>query len=309
MNSLILGMRAPQPETLEEFYRRIPATEEVISSLRSGKELGHFNVYRRDELMCRTYSPYNRRDFYKISMVVGGGVLHYASKSIEINQTALLFSNPHIPYSWEAASVEQTGYFCLFTDAFISSKYENLADSPLFKIGGDPVFFINETQQAFISGLFENMLTEIESDYLYKYDLLRNYVHLIIHEALKLKPAQTYFKHTNASSRIASLFIELLERQFPIDSPEHVFTLKTAHDFASRLSVHVNHLNRAVKEITGKTTTEHISERVVKEAKALLKHTDWTIAEIAYSLGFEYPSYFNNFFKKQTALTPKNFRD
>lgn len=70
----------------------------------------------------------------------------------------------------------------------------------------------------------------------------------------------------------------------------------------------MNHLNRAVKEVTGKTTTEHISDRVVKEAKALLKHTDWSVSQIAYSLGYEYPNYFNNFFKKQTGVTPRALR-
>jgi len=75
-----------------------------------------------------------------------------------------------------------------------------------------------------------------------------------------------------------------------------------------RLSVHVNHLNRAVKEVTGKTTTAHIGDRIINEAKALLKHTDWNISEIAYGLGFEYPAYFNNFFKKQTQTNPTAFR-
>ena len=71
------------------------------------------------------------------------------------------------------------------------------------------------------------------------------------------------------------------------------------------LNVHANHLNRAVKEVTGKPTTTHISERIISEAKALLQHTDWNIAEIAYALGFEYPTYFNNFFKKITGTNPK----
>jgi len=73
--------------------------------------------------------------------------------------------------------------------------------------------------------------------------------------------------------------------------------------------VHVNHLNRAVKETTGKNTSELIAGRVVNEAKALLKHTDNTVAEVAYSLGFEHPSNFIIFFKKQTGLTPKALRD
>jgi AraC-like DNA-binding protein len=70
----------------------------------------------------------------------------------------------------------------------------------------------------------------------------------------------------------------------------------------------VNYLNRAVKEVTGKPTSAHIAERVVSEAKALLLHTDWNIADIAYSLGFEYPTYFNNYFKRVTGTTPTSFR-
>ena len=52
----------------------------------------------------------------------------------------------------------------------------------------------------------------------------------------------------------------------------------------------------------------HISERIVAEAKALLKHTDWNISEIAYALGFDYPTYFNNFFKEHSGATPSSYR-
>ncbi len=105
------------------------------------------------------------------------------------------------------------------------------------------------------------------------------------------------------------MFLELLERQFPIESPDKPLTLRTAQDYALRLSVHVNHLNRAVKEVTGRPTTAHIADRVVSEAKALLQHTDWNIADIAYGLGYDYPTYFNNFFKKMTGSNPLKFRN
>lgn len=292
-------------ESLKEFYARNPPIHHKALDTAQG----HFNVYSRSDY-CSRVVPYNRRDFYKVSLIIGTGTLYYADKGIEIDRPALLFSNPLIPYSWEARSLQQEGYFCLFTEDFfmVDGRLTSLQELPMFKPGGSPVFFINEAQVAFISGLFIKMLHEIQSEYVYKYDLLRNYASLILHEAIKMQPADSYFKHHNASSRITSLFIELLERQFPIDSPRHVLTLKTPTDFASRLSVHVNHLNRSIKEITGRTTTEHIAERIIKEAKALLLHTDWNVSEIAYSLGFEYPSYFNNFFRKQTSQTPSSFR-
>jgi len=72
--------------------------------------------------------------------------------------------------------------------------------------------------------------------------------------------------------------------------------------------VHVNHLNKVLKETTGKTTTEIISGRVLQEAKILLKQTDWNISEIAWSLGFEQLSNFSNFFRKHTSQAPNGFR-
>ena len=72
--------------------------------------------------------------------------------------------------------------------------------------------------------------------------------------------------------------------------------------------MHVNHLNAMMKEVTGKPTTAHINERLVTEAQLLLAHTAWGVSEIAYSLGFEYPTYFQNFFKKHTGTTSLTFR-
>jgi AraC family transcriptional regulator, transcriptional activator of pobA len=123
-----------------------------------------------------------------------------------------------------------------------------------------------------------------------------------------MQPSQNYSQQKNAAVRITSVFLELLERQFPIESVQRPLQFKTAQDFARQLSVLVNYLNSAVKEITGKTTTSHISDRIVTEARALLQHTDWNIADIAYVLGFEYPTYFNNFFKKKTGYIPKSER-
>lgn len=108
--------------------------------------------------------------------------------------------------------------------------------------------------------------------------------------------------------RVVSLFIELLERQFPIESWEQRLQLKTAKDYADRLAVHVNYLNKRLKESTGKTTTEFISDRIIQEAKILLKQTKWNVSEISYALGFEEIAHFSNFFKRKTTFTPLEFR-
>ena len=85
--------------------------------------------------------------------------------------------------------------------------------------------------------------------------------------------------------------------------------LRSAADYALHLNIHVNHLNRAVGETTGKTTTQIIAERVLQEAKVLLKHTSWSISEIAYALGYSEVTHFSNFFKKHIQISPLQFRN
>lgn len=252
---------------------------------------------------------YNRKDFYKICIITGHNIIQYADKGFDVSGTTLFFGNPLIPYSWENMT-QQTGYTCLFSEAFLKGhdRSDSLQESPLFKLGGNPIFSIKEQHRVFIEQLFQRMLDEQNTEYQYRDDLIRNYINLIIHEALKMQPAETFVKHKDASTRIAIQFLDMLEKQFPIEHADHPLELKTAQGFADKLAVHVNHLNRTVKQVTGKSTTIHISERIITEAKALLQHTDWPVAQIAYALGYEYPTYFNNFFKKMTGSSPTSYR-
>lgn len=156
--------------------------------------------------------------------------------------------------------------------------------------------------------IFETMIAKEATDYVYKDDLMRTYIQLIIHEALQLCPADHFTQYNNATLRVATRFMEMLERQFPVENLHTPLSLKTAQDYVSHLHIHVNYLNRAVKEMTGKSTTTLISERITAEAISLLRYTDWSINEIAYALGFEYPNYFSLHFKKATGHTPSSYR-
>jgi AraC family transcriptional activator of pobA len=253
---------------------------------------------------------HGRRDFYKMGLITGNMTIYYGDKLLEINDTVLFFVNPNIPHSVVRNSKKRKGYACLFTEAFIASRErtEILQNSPLFRSDGTPIIRLNREQAAFMTGLFQKMLSVHSSNYYHKDELLKNCIALIIHEALRIQPPQNGPQHKNAATRIAWLFIELLERQFPIDNTEQPLRLRTAQDFAGSLSVHTNYLNRSVKDVTGKSTSVHIAERIAAEAKALLLYTDWSVADIAYSLGFKYPTYFNSYFKRVTGITPRSLR-
>ena len=252
---------------------------------------------------------YGRRDFYKIVLATGHFNICYGDQTFHIDDTFLFFGNPHIAYSNEHLSPEQQGFACAFTEEFIGNREraDSLLNAPIFRFEGTPVVPLDMEQATFIRGLFQRMMAVYSGDYAQKAEMLRSCVDLIIHEALRIQP-QKGQKQKNAATRITYLFLELLEKQFPIETAADPLRLRTAQDFAENLAVHVNYLNRSVKEVTGKPISVHIAERISAEARALLQHTNWSVADIAYGLGFEYPSYFNNYFKRVAGMAPNAYR-
>lgn len=294
-------------ETIEEFYRR--KFDWIPDNLR--KEIGHFNIFKLEPFVNGKLQPvpYKRRDFYKIMLVIGNSHVHYADKVFEVQKQALSFSNPQIPYKWEHLDTIRSGVYCIFNQYFFH-QFGNLSQYSVFQPDGTHIFELTDEQVNEVNGLFQRMFEEINSEYMHKYDVLRTLVFELIHFALKMQPdTKTDKQPLNAAKRISALFLELLERQFPIDDSHQQVCLRSASDYAKQLNVHVNHLNRAIKNTTGKTTSHIIAERVLQEAKILLKHSAWPVSEIAYSLGFNEITHFNNFFKKHLQISPLRFRN
>ena len=294
-------------ESLEEFYTHKFKTPPEIRNM----EIGLFDVFNIEDNIRLNYETplYVRRDFYKIMLFEGENIFHFGDESIPVSGKTLLFFNPDTPYTYELLKPNTTGYFCVFKDDFFRENFRiNLTDLPLFKPNSKPIYQLSDDLLAEIRSVFLKIQQEIAGDYKYKYELIRSYVSEIIFSALKLSPHNVKPKFTNANTRITAVFMELINRQFPIESTSQKFLYRNPSDFADQLAIHVNHLNRALKKTTGKTTTEHISERLLSEAKALLKHTDWNMAEISHVLGYEDQSHFNIFFKKKTQYSPSEFR-
>jgi AraC family transcriptional activator of pobA len=291
---------------LQTFYKNIPSQ----SSEPVKNEIGHFNIFKIEDILLpkSKQASYSRRSFYKVSLITGHNKLHYADKCIEITASALVFTNPTIPYKWERISEKQTGYFCIFTEPFFN-RFENIKDYPVFQFIDAAIIPLAAHEVPEYNELFLKMFNELQSDYIYKYDLLRNLLMEIVHSAQKRQPVPgSMLTGSNASERITTLFAELLERQFPIELNYQVLKLNSPSAFARQLNLHVNHLNKALKEITGKTTSQLINERILQEARILLRSTNWTINEIAWSLGFQEPNHFSAFFKSKAKVSPNKFR-
>jgi AraC family transcriptional activator of pobA len=270
-----------------------------------------FNAYSIEERLKSgiVYPAYVRRDFYKIMLFRGAATLHFGDQSIALNNDTLLFFNPRVPYKFDNFREDISGYACVFKDEFFRENLRlKLDEIPLFMPDARPVFALHAEELKETGALFEKIVQELNGTYVYKFELIRSYISELIYYAMKLAPFKNTLKESNATARVTAVFLELLERQFPVDLFSGRVLLRTPKDFADKLSIHVNYLNRAVKTETGKTTTDHIFEKLTGEAKAMLKHTSLNIAEISYALGFEDQAHFNNFFRKRVKTSPSGFR-
>jgi AraC-like DNA-binding protein len=295
-------------ESIQAFYEErfhwIP--NEIKNSL------GHFNVFQLQYPIIGKGAKdleYGRREWYNIVLVAGGGIYQSSGKEYKVKNHAIAFSNPHTPFGWQERNKISKGYYCLFNEQFLN-KYKKIIEFPMFKANALHLFELSAKDAKVIELLFKRMFVELSSNYLYKYDIIRLLIEDIVHITMKSANFDVHEHDTqSASKRITLQFLELLERQFPIESANQELKLTSASDFANKLNVHVNHLNKSVKENTEKSTTALIKERILQEAQTLIHYTDWNIAEIAFALGFKETTHFNNFFKKSTKLTPSQYRN
>jgi AraC family transcriptional activator of pobA len=296
-------------ESLQQYYERwglsVPA--EVLQGA-DGK--GHFNIRAINGGTQKT--PFNRRDYYKIcicNLGRGDGMLIYNDQEIPLDQTCLIFTHPSVPTSIEVRDGAINRFHCLFNKPFIEGHLPPDVQyaSALFNPALHPVIVLSKKDADRLIPLFAEMQSLRESDYPFKWDMIRNILQLLVHEGIRLQQGPIA-PPSMVRDRLVNVFLTTLNQQFPVDSPENSLKLLTPAHFAEQLHVHVNHLNSVVKKHTGKTTRAIIQERVITEARALLRNTNWNIAEIAYALGFEYPSHFNKYFKHFTTETPMEFR-
>jgi AraC family transcriptional activator of pobA len=292
----------PPNESLREFY------DAYLQSYALGG-LQSCLVFTKSSAAVLPFLPYNRRDFYQISLYTGGTTeLRYAGHTLQVKSPALLLNSPLAPYACHQLTPLQ-GYSCLFTADFLAgpTPLALWQETPLFQLGTVPVYALSTEQLTFFMALFEQLHTKANSAYRHRLDLLRTYLHLLLHEVLQLQPPPPLVGAT-AARRLTAAFLQLLEQQFPVSSPTRPLALHTAEAVAAQLGVHINYLSRVLREVTGKPTSAHLAARIAQEARMLLRHSDWPIADIAEGLGFTDPTYFHHFFRKHVGTAPATFR-
>lgn len=269
-------------------------------------------VFNREQHECRNYLSPNRREFYKILLVTKGiGVFTTGLSTFYIDEPTILFIHPNDIISWRNMTPGDVGgYYILFRKNFVnnhSSLKSAIEKYGLFTDKEKKALTLDTAKAAILNGLFERMKEEELASATYNEDAIQAYLQLMLVESTRsakfAQPDQVNeeFKHIHD-------FFNLLEQETSKINFDNPIKLKTAKEFASNLAIHPNHLNALLKKHTGENVSTHIKNRLLEETKVLLLQTDWTLQDIAFSIGFAEQPNFNQFFKKNTGYTPNEFR-
>ncbi|UBM60826.1 helix-turn-helix domain-containing protein [Marinilongibacter aquaticus] len=120
-----------------------------------------------------------------------------------------------------------------------------------------------------------------------------------------------YERQFEARSKIYNKVVADFYQQLDalLDSENGLPELPSVTYFAEKANLSTNYFGDLIKHFTGTSPIDHIHEGIIQSAKNKLRRTNLSVSEIAYSLGFGYPTYFTRFFRRKTGISPKVFRN
>ncbi len=246
--------------------------------------------------------------FYSIFWLQHGQAVH-ATDFVEyvIEKDTILFVPPGLKHRM-ILDPTAGGFSILFNEEFVRYNQKNYTPLKEYELFNNPEFKsmvkVEGADKDELNQVIELMIREVECPDTYTTDVVLNLLHLFLLKAIRLfetqyQPLQAQDNESDNFSIIR--FKELIE--------ENYIKEKSVSVYADQLNMSPACLNEVSKKTAGITAGEMIRNRVIDEAKQKLYATDLSGKEIAYSLGFDDPSYFSRFFKKYTGLTLKAFRD
>lgn len=237
--------------------------------------------------------------FYQLVWVNDGVAKHRVDfQYIPVKKNEILVISPGQICEFDTSSI-YTGKMILFTDSFFSvSELDTifLYTSQIFSlVKQNSVIQICPT-------LMENLITLLEEEMKNTADrfqsgISQSILRIILFEAeRKLNTIRT----DNIPS-VAREFFYAVEKSFK--------TNKKLEYYTDLLSIGEKTLSKEIKQLTGETPKMYIDRRVILEAKRLLSYSNLSVKEIGFSLGYDEPANFNNFFRKHVQQTPIQFRN
>ena len=220
-----------------------------------------------------------------------------------INDNVFFYARPGQVFTMDIDE-EAKGYAISFVKEYIELTDIRLAglfhNSFFNRFNSIPIVHISGDEIALMVFFADKMIQEYNNMLHLRSDILNGYLRIfMIYLCRQLKQdGQDIYR--SRKSDLVKLFFTQLEK--------HYASKKMVKEYAEILAVSPNHLNGVVKELSGRTASHHIQQRVVLEAKRRVLHEGYSLKETAYDLGFWNPAHFSKYFKNCCGINFTDFK-
>lgn len=242
-------------------------------------------------------------EFFQLFFLRGRATVMQDFEEFAVEGTTLVFLTPGQVHTVSPGQ-GMSGTTISFSQAFFDHQAQPpsvLYGLPYFyPVDVKPWLTVPDAEVARLVDLFEVVQREFDQAQSGAAEVIRSLLHILMVWVNRVYEQVHPVREVSRAAQMARAFHLAVEQKFR--------ELHAVSAYAKLLSVSANHLNDTVHEQTGRSAGDIIRQRRVLDAKRLLCHSGYSVAEIGYQLGFRDPSYFSRFFRRYAGLAPEDFR-
>jgi AraC family transcriptional regulator, transcriptional activator of pobA len=248
--------------------------------------------------------PHQHAHLFQVFLIESGEVqFFFEGKTLIFNEPCVISIPENTPHGFEfSADIE--GKVLTLSQSFIETLFES-SPNVILELNTTRILRgVSEHRRFQIIGrIVHRLYDELREEFPEKKLALQSYFSLLLTEIFRLSLEKSERTSTpdNRNAKYYQAFQQSIKQSF---SPQ-----KTIQDYARELKITPVHLNRVCQVVAQKSALQVAQEYLIIEAEKYLKHTDYSVSEIAYRLNFTDPAYFSRLFKKQMGVSPKVFRE
>lgn len=255
-----------------------------------------FSLYESEPFRTETYAIAFLR---KGTFVVRGGL-----ERSELAAPCVFALGPHVIRQFERGNEEPLLEIVFFTGRFFVSDLSDVFFLSKFRFfeQNQPCFsLLDDHQEKKFIALYEQIHTILSEKHSHESQLIKSFINILIHEFDSILGGKTaMISEDHTTPPLITNFKSLLMRDFK----DH----RTVGYYAGKLNVTAKYLSESLKEKTGRSASQWINEAIILEAKVLLQHSAYSVAQVSEQLNFSDQSVFGKFFKANTNMSPAAYK-
>ena len=283
-------------------FAGLPKPEHPLVSVVRFEDIRSVVVEKPKSIINNFYSIALKRNF--------NGKLKYGQQQYDFDEGIMVFISPGQVITVELDEpLNHSGWLLLIHPDFLwnTPLAKTIRQYDFFGYSVAEALFLSQKEETTIT----NIMLTIEQEYQANIDRFSQSIILSQIETL-LNYAERFYNRQFITRKISNhQILNRLEAVLAFYFSDDELTKKglpTVGYIAQELNLSPVYLTGLLNVLTGKSTQQHIHDKLIEKAKEQLSTTDLSVSEIAYALGFEHPQSFSKLFKTKTALSPLAFR-